>query len=229
MTHLRHWIIDYVHLLRGQANSYLYRKEPKHYLGYQIKGKNPVVILPGIAEKWAFLKPIADKISLAGHPVYIIPKLGYNFTDIPKSAAIVKEVIETNKLEKVILVAHSKGGLIGKYLMVQDKDKKISGMVAISTPFSGSALAKFIPHKIVKELSTDGQTVNVLKAHKGINSHIVSIFPVYDNHVWHKQKSNLERAKNIEVNVHGHHRVLFSKDVRKKVLEEISSLSNSGK
>lgn len=109
------------------------------------------------------MKHIEDRISLSGHPTYIVPKLGHNFASIPKAARVVhkavlevvpkyrhivphiqykarrvREIIDKHNAENVVLVAHSKGGLIGKYVLIHfNQDKKIKGMVAIATPFSG--------------------------------------------------------------------------------------------
>lgn len=130
---------------------YLHRNPPKHYLGHIIKGKKPIILIPGIMGKWGFLKKLGDKISLEGHPVYIVPKLGYNLANIPTAAKIVEEIIDENNLKDVIIVAHSKGGLIGEYLLTCDK--RVEKLIAIATPFYGSHLAKFFRLKPFKELS----------------------------------------------------------------------------
>src|SRR5438270_8373418 len=108
MNKLSAWIKDYAHLVRLGSLMYFRRTPPRHYLGHVIDGKIPIIILPGIFGRWAFLKPLADHISLLGHPVYIVPKLGNNIGDIPSSAKKALEVIIENRLKNVIIVAHSK-------------------------------------------------------------------------------------------------------------------------
>ncbi len=189
------WVQDYAHLFRYGTIMYFRRTPPKHYLGHVVEGKAPVIILPGIFGRWAFLKPLADHISLLGHPVYIVPKLGNNIADIPVSAKKVREIIIENKLEEVVLVAHSKGGLISKYVLVHENaDDRVKGLVAIATPFHGSELARFVPHYSLQELKTDSEIIKYIAAHTEVNGKIVSIIPSYDNHVWHDKGSELEGA-----------------------------------
>lgn len=216
------WLVDYAHVARGWTQTYIHRNPPKHYLGYIVSGKNPVILLPGITNKWSFLKSIGDKISLLGHPVYIVPKLGYNLHDTATSAKIVDELIRENDLKNVVIVAHSKGGLIGKYLLIHhDGDRRIKNLIAIATPFSGSAMAHLVPHEAFDELEPDSELIADLDAHKSLNKKITSIIPVFDNHVWQEKGSFLEGARNIKVDVHGHHRLLFSKEVEKEVLASL--------
>jgi pimeloyl-ACP methyl ester carboxylesterase len=227
MNKLTAWIKDYAYLFSGTIIAYSKRTPPKHYLGHIADGKAPIVILPGVLMPWAFLKPIADNISHRGHPVYIVPRLGNNAADIPTSAKKVREVIEENKLEKVIIVAHSKGGLIGKYLLVrEDPDKRIKGVIAIATPFHGSSAVKFIPHVSVRELAPDSKIIRYLEEHSEVNDKIVSIYPSFDNHVWHPKGSYLAGAmQNIRVDVAGHHKVLDDKIVWNKVEEWIEKIT----
>jgi len=210
MKKLTAWIKDYAYLFSGVAIAYLKRTPPKHYLRYIIDGKVPVVILPGVFMRWAFLKPIADHISLLGHPLYVIPQLGNNSGNIPSSAKKVREVIEENDLKNIIILAHSKGGLISKYLLLhEDPDKRIKGVIAIATPFHGSKIAKFMPHSSIKELIPESKIIRDLESRSEVNNKIVSIIPSFDNHVWHDKGSYLEGAmQNIIVNVAGHHKVL---------------------
>ena len=47
-------------------------------------------------------------------------------------------------LRGVALVAHSKGGLIGKHLLAfDDPDGRLDRLVAVATPFGGSRLARY--------------------------------------------------------------------------------------
>lgn len=254
MNHFKkigHWAIDYIHMFRGTASMIIHEDPPKHYLGYVVSGKAPVILIPGITGKWSFMKHLGDRISLAGHPVYVVPKLGYNLSKIPFAAKVVKELIlqiipklgstvpefitgaqirgfiEKHKIKDVVLVAHSKGGLIGKYMLVHyNHDQRIKGMVAIATPFSGSELAKLVPHHAFQELDTDSKIIRDLESHSGANHRIISIIPEFDNHVWAQKGSYLEgAAENIEVDVTGHHKVLFDKKVIKIVLEALEKFS----
>lgn len=217
MRKVLYWFSDYAHVARGWSSMYIHRNPPKHYLGHIVEGKAPVILIPGITNRWGFMKKLGDRISLEGHPVYIVPRLGYNLVDIPTAAKIVQEVINENKLEDVIIVAHSKGGLIGEYLLTCDK--RIKKLIAVATPFYGSHLAKFFKLKAFKELSPESKIITELNLNEEVNKRIISLVPVFDNHVWHQSGSFLKGAKNIKVEVSGHHKILFSGQVADQILD----------
>jgi hypothetical protein len=248
---IKSWASDYYHMIKGSVLMTIHREPPKHYLGHIVQGKVPVILIPGILGKWGFMKHLGDMISLAGHPVYIVPKLGYNIYSIPNSAKILRatlwhifpslghliprlhsgaeridEILEKEKIENVVFVAHSKGGLIGKYFLAHfNKEKKVLGMVSVATPYAGSAMAKLVPLDPIRELHVDSKIIHDLEQHKEVNHKIVSIIPEYDNHVWAEKGSFLDGAENINVSVHGHHKVLFSKEVCDVVLKSIEKIS----
>lgn len=223
------WIKEIAYMLSHRVVTYFVHTPPKHYLEHALDGKVPVIILSGLSGRWAFMKKIGDHISLLGYPVYIVPKLSNNFGDIPTSAKKVREVIEENNLKKIVIVAHSKGGLIGKYLLLhEDPEKRIKGVIAIATPFHGSALGKLIPHSAFRELSHESEIIKYLEEHPQVNNKIVSIIPSYDNIIWHPEGSYLEGAMdNIKLEVAGHNLVLKDKIVWDKVSEWIEKISRS--
>ena len=226
------WVKDIAHMFGRGALMYLRRTPPRHYLGHVVDGKVPVVLLPGLFAKWAFCKKLADHISLLGHPVYIVPKLGSNIRDIPSSAKLVREVIEENNLKRVILVCHSKGGLISKYLLLhEDPEHRVKGVITTATPFNGSSLAgsKFLlPFAVTRELTTESKIIQYLNSHSGVNKKIVSIIPAYDNYIQNPKGSYLEGAlSNVQLDIDGHSRILHDKKVWDIVVEWIEKISHS--
>lgn len=220
------WGHDYLYMIHGAFSSIVYMRPPAHYQGYVVDNKVPVIIIPGIFEKWSFMKKIADNVSHLGHPVYIVPNLGYNLYTIPNSSLMVANVIEKENLSNVVLVAHSKGGLIGKHLLIHhNKENKILGMVSIATPYSGSSMAKLVPLDPVQELLKDAEVIQDLRAHTTVNHKIVSIRPQYDNHIWAEEGSHLDGAKNILVDVHGHHKILYNKQVVSIIKDSIEEIT----
>jgi len=172
-------------------------------------------------EKWNFLRKIADPLSRDGHPIYVIRGLGYNTKEIYVFAKLIRELIDEKHLKDVILVSHSKGGLIGKHLLAFcNGDNVIKKLITVATPWGGSYIVNFIPHKSSKELHPAHKTIKILSEQKQINHKIVSIYGVFDNHVWPTKSCHLEGAKNIEVNTHGHHTILFNKEVIEIIQEE---------
>ncbi len=147
-----------------------------------------------------------------------------------KSAALVHDAITRHDLINVVIVGHSKGGLIGKQLLVNhNTDKRVKAVVAIASPFSGTRLARVVPHKSFKELHTSSESIQKLYEQLHVNKFIYSIIPAFDNHVWHERGSELDGAQNIFVKVRGHHKVVFDKVVQEKVMEILDELSKGKK
>ena len=223
MKRLFHWAIDYAYMANGWRLMYQYRKPPKHYLGHIIEGKNPVILIPGITNKWGFMKRLGDKVSLAGHPVYIVPELGHNIRLVTDAAKLVEIIISDNDLKNVTIIAHSKGALIAKYLLNHSKySSNISKIIAIAAPFHGSKLVKYLPIKPFKELRPDSNIVQLLNSKTDNDHKIFTISPQFDNHVWHTNKNHLKSAgKNITADTKGHHKILFDTTVINTVLDII--------
>lgn len=233
MKNLLSWIADYYYLIKGTVQGVMYRNSPQHYLGYVVEGKVPVILIPGILEKWGFLKDLGDKISLQGHPVYVLPRLGYNLFSIPSSAKMIHTFIdkvtkEHKEFKNAVIVAHSKGGLIGKYFLTHyNEHNLVTGMISIATPYSGSHMANNIPLTAIQELRQESKVIQNLMQSQEVNHRIISIIPEYDNHVWSEKGSYLEGAKNIHVPIHGHHKVVFDKGIQELILNIITSWTNN--
>jgi triacylglycerol lipase len=227
MKKVSYWIIDYCYLLVGKLLMHVYRKPPKRYLNHVVKGKNPIVIIQGKSNRWGFLKKLSDAISKLGYPVYIVHKLGSNRLDIPTSAKIVREIIDKNNLRNVTLLGHSKGGVVGKYILIhEDIDRRIDHLIAIAAPFSGSKIVDHFPHnKSLREFSPKSKIIQEISSNKKVDSKIISIMPEFDNHIWADKGSYLEGAMNVKIATKGHHKIVFDKNTIKKIIELIEGFN----
>lgn len=172
--------------------------------------RRPVVLLPGVFEKWHALYAVAGELRRAGHPVFALPQLGRNVAPINETAREVADFLETHDLHDVVLVAHSKGGLIGKYLMMRyDPQMRVAGLVAVNTPFSGSVWGRYLKVPSVRMFAPTDLTITFLGGDAPVNSRIVSIFGTFDQHV--PAGSALPGAKNIRLPVAGHSRILSTR------------------
>lgn len=185
--------------------------------------RRPVVILPGIYESWHYLRPIAERLSAAGHPVHVIPTLGLNRAPIPLTAAHVWDQLLARDLHGVAIVAHSKGGIVGKHLMaVQDHEGRVDRLVAIASPFNGSAMARIAPNPALRAFLPHDPVITALRAELAVNARITSIYPSFDPHI--PDGCELEGADNIELPVVGHFRILL----QPAVIDAVQSAVESG-
>lgn len=192
---------------------------PRVPASYAVGSRRPVVLLPGVYERWHFLRPIADALAAAGHPVHVVRELGINDRAIPRSAERVLAFLEARDLRGVALVAHSKGGLIGKAAMLDDAEGRIDRLVAVATPFSGSRMADYMVVPAMRAFRPANPVIRRLAAERDVNARITSIFPSYDPHI--PEGSVLDGGTNVRLDVVGHFRILEAPETIAAVLDSL--------
>lgn len=207
------WLLDYLYVAYWQVQGSLFRADPS---SYRDGNRQPVILLPGIYETWQFMRPVADALHANGHPVHVIAGLGWNRRTIHASAQIVGQYIAAMGLAEVIIVAHSKGGLIGKYLMMTTEEPElVDRMVAIASPFSGSSLARYTVLPSLRAFLPSDPTIRRLVAELVVNARITSIFASFDPHI--PDGSELSGATNVRLPVAGHFRIMGDPDLLRAV------------
>ena len=165
-----------------------------------------VVLLPGIYEPAAFVAPLARWLTARGHRVVTVPELGWNLHSIPRSAQMVGAYLTGLGVRDAVLVAHSKGGLIGKQLMVSDASGLVAGMVAVATPFEGHRFSRLGPTEALRGFHTEDPVILSLAADLEANTRIVTVRAEVDPVAFHG--TELPGATNLTLPVVGHFRIL---------------------
>jgi hypothetical protein len=225
------WGLDYVYAGAQQARSLVHRRRPQNFT-HGDPALPAIVLLPGVYETWLFLEPVARRLHASGYRVFTVPELTFNRMPIPRSAEIVASTLHRLYTEhgarEFVIVAHSKGGLIGKRLMLDQVDAEpasvgIRGLVAIATPFSGSQYARFLPSRTLRAFSPRDSIVRALLEQHQVNERIVSIYADFDPHI--PGGSALAGARNIALPVSGHFRILQSQLLIDAVEREVAGLA----
>ena len=180
----------------------------------------PVLMLPGVYETADFMAPLAKRLSDDGHPIHVLEALRRNVMPVTDAAALAARYLEQNDLRDVVIVAHSKGGLIGKYLMLfDDTDARVDRMIAIASPFSGSSMSRFFPNRALRAFLPTDATLTRIGAEARVNSRVTSIYGRFDAHI--PEGSALAGADNREFPVVGHFRIL----VDPRVLDVVADVA----
>jgi len=208
-----YWGADYRWFIGAFGRGLADRAAPH---GYGHGWRHPVLLIPGVLEEWTLMRPVADRLSAAGHPVHVLPELRNNTITVDEGSEIVAAFLVAKGLGEVVVVAHSKGGLIGKRLLLGESAHKIRHVVAIASPFAGSSLARLVPARTIRALGPDDETILDLAAHPEVNDRITSIYASFDPHI--PGGSYLEGARNIEVESMGHFRIMKDPDVLEAVV-----------
>ncbi|GAB2452851.1 pimeloyl-ACP methyl ester carboxylesterase [Conyzicola lurida] len=208
------WVADYVYAAVWQARGILNTTDPATF---HSGDRTPIVVIPGIWESWTFMQPLITSMHERGHPVHVVPLLRFNGRPVADAAAHVDAYIDEAGLDDVLLVTHSKGGLIGKYVMVNGSSAmRIRGMVAVAAPFAGSAYAPFLVLPSLRVFSPKNAVILGLTRELALNDRIVSVFGRFDPHI--PGGSELAGAKNVRLETGGHFRVLANPRVIAEVV-----------
>jgi hypothetical protein len=208
------WLLDYRYAVSAQLRGAVSRTSPERYASGDLA---PVLIIPGIYESWHFMRPLIEALHEAGHPVHVVTPLNTNRRPVVPSAEIVAEYLRGRRLHGLVIVAHSKGGLIGKYLMSQlDPDRRVERMVAVSTPFSGSRYARYMVTPSLRDFRVKHPALLALSGDERVNGRVVSLFGRFDPHI--PEGSILPGAENVRIDTGGHFRILSHPDTIRSVL-----------
>ena len=214
----RWWMLDYAYAGIGQTRAVLSRARPEDF---RSGGKAPIVIIPGVYESWRFMRPLIQTLHDHGHPVHVVAALGRNRRSLADAAATVAAYLDRENLTGVIIVAHSKGGLIGKRLMTtDDPEHRVSGMAAISAPFAGSRYARYWVVPSIRAFAPTNLALRDLGLDQRVNHRIVSIYGVFDPHI--PEGSELVGARNIRLSIGGHFRILGDPRTARAVLDAVT-------
>ncbi|GAA1956683.1 hypothetical protein [Agromyces allii] len=213
-----------------------------------------VVLLPGVYEHWTFMRPLGNALNRAGHRVRVVRGLSTNRIPVSETAAraIAALAAEPTPTAGRVIVAHSKGGLVGKHVLIdQDAaavarseradaaggppdvgtaddptsapDVGVLGVVAICTPFAGSRYARMFVNRTMRDLRPTDETIVRLGGSATVNGRIVSVFGVFDPHV--PEGSVLDGATNVQVAAVGHFRILKAPETATAVVDGIALLA----
>lgn len=208
------WVRDYVYAVRGQVRALTGRDAPDALA----EGRGtPIVLLPGIYETWRFMEPLANALHDRGHPVHVVTELGGNLRPVADAADRVAALLAARGLDDVVLVAHSKGGLIGKHVMAfHPEGERVRAMVAVATPFGGSRYSRLMPTPSLRAFASGDATMRALAAAAEANVRIVSVYGPFDPHI--PEGSELAGARNVRLAGGGHFRVLADPRVIAEVI-----------
>jgi pimeloyl-ACP methyl ester carboxylesterase len=214
------WAADYLYAAERQVRGLLSRTTPDSYTRPDPARRPPVLLLPGVWETWRFLEPLARALHAHGHPVHVVAPFGLNRGSVPDMAELAATYLREADLRDAVVVAHSKGGLIGKSVMGRaDVGDRVLGMVAVNTPFSGSPYARWLPVRSVRAFLPDDEVLTALAAQRAEHGRIVSVATCFDPHI--PDGSELPGARFVRLATPGHFRSLTDPALLPLLLAEL--------
>jgi len=221
------WALDYAYVLRWQLAATLSRDDA-HAFEDGRDDRPTILVLPGVYERWQFMLPIIRRLHARGHGVHVVGALGANTGRVAEMSRRARAYLEAEDIHDVVIVAHSKGGLIGKHLMAfGDPDRRIRAMVAINAPFLGSSYARLFPVRSIRDFSPRNAALVELGRSREVNARITSVFARFDPHI--PGGSALEGAVDERVAASGHFRIMGDEDVLRRVEAAIDRAGSAGR
>lgn len=196
-----------------------------------------VLLVPGVHEHWSFLTNLAEALNEAGHRITIVHGLGMNRRPVPDTSRRLQRALARVPAPPAgrVIVAHSKGGLIGKHLLT-DLERgtgplgadgaarlDVRGAATLAAPFSGSARARWFLDPSMRAFLPTDATILELQRDAAVNARIVSIFGTLDAHV--TEGSALAGATNVIVPAAGHFRLTGSPAAHRAVIDAVAALA----
>lgn len=205
LRYLRALPLDYAFVWRSHLRSLLGNASvPKRYLEGD---RAPILLLPGVYESWRYLRWFGDYLNERGHPVVVVPGMAHNRKPIAETALLAQAILDGHDLRGVVILGHSKGGIIGKTMMLDtDSSGRIDRMVTVNSPFSGSRWASFIPDPSIRVFRTNDAGLLRLAEQLEVNARITSLGSRADLHV--PEGTILPGARNVTLPLDGHFRPL---------------------
>jgi len=197
----------------------------------------PVLMVHGFFCNAAFWMPMRRFLRKKGfgqtYSVTLDPPL---FGDIEKFtqrlSKRVDEICEQTGSEKVVVVAHSMGGLVARnYIHNFGGDKHIEKLITLGTPHHGTTIADtvfFMGRHLRQMRRWSNEWLNKLNEHEHRPALVptVSIFSYHDSIVSPQESPILKHARNIPLRGIGHLEMPFSKSVQDLVYQELIPLSD---
>jgi len=194
----------------------------------------PVLLVHGYGCNSGYWKSMSKALARTGITHYAI-NLEPVFASIDDYAVIVHRAVEALCAEtghdKVVIVAHSMGGLATRAYLRDHGSARIAKAITLGTPHHGTALARHAvglntdqmrwiadgsngtPSKWLQQLSQGEDAAT--------RALIVSIWSHHDNIISPQNSSHLSGARNIELHGIGHVALAMHPKVQKIVIDEI--------
>lgn len=185
---------------------------------------------------WHGMSKALSKAAISHYAIDMEPVAGSIDDYVPAIQQAVQRICAETCEGKIVLVAHSMGGLAARAYLRVHGTGRIAKVVTLGTPHHGTALAHFgvgLNTQQMRWTATEqeglaSEWLRELAASEDPALHhrlFVSIYSHHDNIISPQTSSRLEGAKNIELHAIGHVALAFDPVVQAHVIREIRSAS----
>ena len=198
----------------------------------------PVLLVHGYlcnSGQWQTLSRCLIENEITHYAVNLEPALESIDCFVPIIHRAIAQICMETGSDKVIIVAHSMGGLAVRAYLRDHGNTHIAKIITLGTPHRGTVLAKFAKGKNSRQMRLIGNANNgsckdwlqQLADEEDQTNYdlVVSLYSHHDNIIAPQTSSHLIGARNIPFHGIGHVALLFDKAIQAQVVKEIRSAS----
>jgi triacylglycerol lipase len=198
----------------------------------------PVLLVHGYgcnSGYWHAMSKALLRANITHYAVDLEPVIGGIDEYVPLIHAAVERLCRETGQDKVVIVAHSMGGLASRAYLRDHGSHRIAKVITLGTPHHGTALAQFgvgLNTHQMRWTATEQEGLASAWLRKLAASEnptvyrlFVSMYSHQDNIISPQNSSCLPEAKNIEFNGIGHVALAYSTKIQAEVIREIREAS----
>jgi pimeloyl-ACP methyl ester carboxylesterase len=188
----------------------------------------PVVLVHGYVCNRGIWRPLGRALRARGECVWAAsyePVYGSIESAVPQLVAQIDAAVEASGHSRVILVAHSMGGLAVRAYLRAHGGAKVARVVTFGVPHGGSMHAHLGAGENAREMEPGSAWLEALAAAEraGLAAPLLAIYSHHDNFVAPQSSGAHPQARNVALAGVGHVAMHHSRAVRELVLKEIDA------
>lgn len=207
---------------------HMLRHQPRMHLARPPRGL-PVLMVHGYGANGGFWVHLGAQLEAQGFS-HATVDLEPVFGDIEDFAQQLEQAVQAlraaSRSEKVIIVAHSMGGLVARAWMRRFGADHVARIITLGTPHFGTDLAHMGPGDNARQMRRDGEWLAQLDAADRAQRRLItSIYSWHDNIIAPQDSCHLPGAHNIALPGIGHVAMGRHPDIAKHILAEIIGIT----
>lgn len=141
----------------------------------------------------------------------------------------IEQICTASGSDRVILVAHSMGGLVCRAYLRSMGARRVAGMITLGSPHHGTALARLLPGHNVSQMRRGNAWLTTLEKEE-LRALVPArnLYSRHDNIVVPQDSAVLAWADNISVDGVGHLAMAFTVGIKRQLGAQLAELSNGG-
>jgi triacylglycerol esterase/lipase EstA (alpha/beta hydrolase family) len=189
----------------------------------------PVLLVHGYGANGGFWVHLAAQLEAQGYS-HATVDLEPVFGDIEDFAVqmerAVQDLLAASRSEKVIIVAHSMGGLVARAWLRRFGAQHAARIITLGTPHFGTDLAHMGPGHNARQMRRNGKWLAQLDADDRAQRRLItSIYSWHDNIIAPQDSCHLPGARNIALAGVGHVAMGRHPEITKHILAEILGIT----